>query len=193
MTMTGHCVCGAVRYRTDAEPTLTANCHCTDCQRQTGSAFSILVAVPREALHIHGELATHVTIGTDTELEVKRQFGPRCGSPIVSLPDMTPDLAFTKAGTLDNAADLVPEWTCGATPRSAGWRWTRSAGVSRAACRSSSSDSGRVVVRAGREIIPSRRPSAASSSKRRSLIGRASTSSPWGQAAGDPRAPTRAA
>jgi hypothetical protein len=109
MTMTGHCLCGAVRYHVDTEPTITANCHCTDCQRQTGSAFSILVAVPREALHIEGELATHVTVGTDTELEVKRQFCPRCGSPIVSLPDMTPDLAYIKAGTLDNAADLVPE------------------------------------------------------------------------------------
>ena len=105
----GGCACGALRYRLAAEPLFIHCCHCLDCQRQTGSAFSILVAVPREALHIEGELATHVTVGTDTGLEVKRQFCPRCGSPIVSLPDMTPDLAYIKAGTLDNAADLVPE------------------------------------------------------------------------------------
>src|SRR3954471_22154147 len=27
MTMTGHCLCGAVRYYVDTEPTITANCH----------------------------------------------------------------------------------------------------------------------------------------------------------------------
>ena len=107
--MTGHCLCGAITYRVDVEPMITANCHCRDCQRQTGTAFSVLVAVPRASLHIDGDIATHTTVGTDTHLNVRRQFCSNCGSPIVSLPDMTPDLAFIKAGTLDDTTMLVPE------------------------------------------------------------------------------------
>lgn len=117
--MTGHCLCGGVRYSADVEPMITANCHCRDCQRQTGTAFSTLVAVPREALQIDGEIATYVTVGTDSQMEVKRLFCPNCGSPIVSLPDMTPELAFVKAGTLDDVNELMPEmdvWCDSALP-----------------------------------------------------------------------------
>ena len=31
----GGCLCGAVRYTSEAEPALTAVCHCPDCQKQT--------------------------------------------------------------------------------------------------------------------------------------------------------------
>ena len=54
----GGCLCGNVRYRSDAEPVMTAVCHCSHCQRQTSSAFSILAAVPKGALHIEGEPLT---------------------------------------------------------------------------------------------------------------------------------------
>ena len=41
MTFTGACRCGATRYEL-AVDSLTAIycCHCTDCQRWSGSAFS---------------------------------------------------------------------------------------------------------------------------------------------------------
>ena len=45
------CLCGNVRYRVDAEPVMTAVCHCAHCQKQTGTSFSILVAVPAGNLH----------------------------------------------------------------------------------------------------------------------------------------------
>jgi len=45
----GGCLCGAVRYESEAEPVLTAVCHCRDCQKQTSSAFSVLVALPKAA------------------------------------------------------------------------------------------------------------------------------------------------
>src|SRR5216117_2499908 len=35
----GRCACGKVRYRLLAEPMRVHCCHCTDCQRHTGSAF----------------------------------------------------------------------------------------------------------------------------------------------------------
>jgi hypothetical protein len=116
----GSCMCGAVTYTSDAEPVMTAICHCTDCQKQGGAAFSINVGIPRDSLRIEGDsLATHITIGTDHKMPTKRQFCSKCGSPIVSLPDPMPDLAFIKAGTLNDRSWLQPTlqvWSDSAQP-----------------------------------------------------------------------------
>ena len=84
-------------------------CHCDDCQRQTGSTFSILVGVPRAALHVDGDtLATHVTVGTDTGEERQRQFCSKCGSPVFTLLAEHPEVTFIKAGTLNDRSSLSP-------------------------------------------------------------------------------------
>ena len=44
----GGCLCGSVRYTSEAEPALVAVCHCATCQKYTGSAFSLNVGVPSE-------------------------------------------------------------------------------------------------------------------------------------------------
>lgn len=43
---TGGCACGAIRYECSAEPLMSLNCHCRDCQRATGSAYNTVVGVP---------------------------------------------------------------------------------------------------------------------------------------------------
>ena len=45
----GGCLCGQVRYSGTAEPMFTGVCHCKDCQRETGTAFNIVIAVPQAA------------------------------------------------------------------------------------------------------------------------------------------------
>ena len=52
--LTGRCLCGSVTYSADADPIVQAVCHCTNCQRQTGTAFSVVVGVPRAALTVEG-------------------------------------------------------------------------------------------------------------------------------------------
>jgi hypothetical protein len=37
----GGCLCGAIRFRATAPPVRTTICHCTFCQRLTGSAFLV--------------------------------------------------------------------------------------------------------------------------------------------------------
>ena len=104
----GRCLCGAVTYTSQAEPAFTAVCHCRDCQRQTGTAFSVIVGVPAESFELKGELSEHVTIGEDHGLETKRRFCPACGSPVMSEADAMPDVVFIKAGTLDDPSWVAP-------------------------------------------------------------------------------------
>ncbi len=48
----GGCACGAIRYECNAESITMFNCHCRDCQRASGSAFSAVVYVPAKAVKI---------------------------------------------------------------------------------------------------------------------------------------------
>jgi hypothetical protein len=108
-SLSGHCLCGAVSYRCDAEPVVTALCHCDDCQHQTGTTFSIVVVVPSQALEIEGEsLATYETVGRESGAQRERKFCSNCGSPIATLMADMPDLAVLKAGTLDDRSWLQP-------------------------------------------------------------------------------------
>ena len=115
----GGCLCGNVRYRSDAEPVMTAVCHCSHCQKQTSSSFSILVGVPKGTLHIEGEpLAAYETQGESGQ-PIIRKFCPNCGSPVVSDVTVTPDLVWIKAGTLDDTSWLQPQvhwWRDSAQP-----------------------------------------------------------------------------
>ena len=118
-SLDGACLCGQVTYSCDADPVATAVCHCTECQRQTGTSFSVVVAVPREALHVSGDsISSYKTVGTDSEVEVDRRFCSACGSPIVSVPAEGP-LVFIKAGTLNDRSWLEPQlavWCDSAQP-----------------------------------------------------------------------------
>jgi hypothetical protein len=44
--MTGGCLCGNLLYAADTEPIFSAVCRCKSCEKQTGTAFRIVVAVP---------------------------------------------------------------------------------------------------------------------------------------------------
>jgi hypothetical protein len=106
----GRCLCGAVSYSSEAEPAFTAICHCTTCQRQTGTAFSIVVGVPKAELDLTGDtLSTFTTVGEDHGRDTQRQFCSACGSPVVTLSEGMPDVAILKAGTLDDTSWLEPQ------------------------------------------------------------------------------------
>ena len=89
----GGCLCGSVRYESEAEPVLTALCHCRHCQKQTSSAFSILLALPKGSLRTEGQaLAAFEDVGDESGLPVIRRFCPQCGSAIMTEIAATPDL-----------------------------------------------------------------------------------------------------
>jgi hypothetical protein len=111
----GGCLCGQVRYKLSENPVKTVVCHCRNCQKQAGSAFSVVSFYPRDSLQLEGELRTYEDKGTSGQT-VYRRFCGNCGSPVVTDTDDAPEmgLIFIKAGTLDDVDDLQPSvhvWT----------------------------------------------------------------------------------
>ena len=103
----GGCMCGKVRYSGEAEPIFQGVCHCTTCQKLTGSSFSVVVAVPTPALKIEGETKTFDTKG-DSGNGIHFVFCPNCGSPVTDAADIMPNVTMIRAGTLDDTSWLKP-------------------------------------------------------------------------------------
>src|SRR4051794_18779645 len=109
-TITGRCMCGSVSYSTRAEPGLAVVCHCTDCQKQTGSTYTVVIGFPKDQLTIEGDtLGTYSTMGEDHKTPTVRNFCSACGSPIVTFSSQYDDHAFIKVGTLDDPSWVEPK------------------------------------------------------------------------------------
>ena len=103
----GGCLCGKVRYSATGDPVFVGVCHCTDCQKFTGSAFAIVVALPKSALAIQGPVSTFDKTG-DTGKATHRSFCPQCGSSVFDSADVMPDVVMIEAGTLDDSSWVKP-------------------------------------------------------------------------------------
>lgn len=103
----GGCLCGQVTYTLSQPPLFTAICHCTHCQKQSGSAFSVNQVVRRDDLSIVGEMASFEDRG-DSGGVIHRRFCQTCGSPIVTEPVDNPDISYLKAGTLNDKSGIGP-------------------------------------------------------------------------------------
>lgn len=114
---TGRCQCEEIAYRVTGESLALFICHCTDCQRQSASAFGMALWVTHSAVTLlSGELKTWTRL-TPSGREMHCQFCPTCGSRIFhSLTDQ-PEIISIKPGTLDDVQQLEP----------VGHIWTQSA------------------------------------------------------------------
>lgn len=107
MKITGGCLCGAIRYTAEADPTSATVCHCTDCQRFTGSAFATLVRVDKDALTLDGTMKTFSSIGGSGN-SILRHFCPECGSSIAEEPGTRPGVVILNVGTFDAPSIAKP-------------------------------------------------------------------------------------
>jgi len=100
MEIKGGCLCGAVRYTAEFDPTSATVCHCRDCQKFTGSAFAALVRATKEAVTIEGTLKTFSSIGGSGN-PILRHFCPECGSSIAEEPGTRPGIIILNVGAGD--------------------------------------------------------------------------------------------
>ena len=105
--LTGRCLCGTVRYRITAPPTMMVFCHCTHCRAASGSSFATNVLVAPKDFEI---VAGGEQLGTFESRPGKlRHFCTRCGSPIYNRLADGSGLLPVRAGTLDQDPGLRPE------------------------------------------------------------------------------------
>jgi hypothetical protein len=105
--ITGGCLCGKVRFVANAEPAFVGVCHCRSCQRNSGSAFAVVMGFPSAAVSIQGELKTY-TDTADSGKHLFRRFCPECGSSISSEAEVMPGMIMLKAGSMDDSSVVKP-------------------------------------------------------------------------------------
>lgn len=106
---TGGCLCGAIRYECSAEPEFSLQCHCRDCQRQSGSAYVAAVRMPAAEFRItKGEPRRYVT-KADSGNDITRVFCPDCGSPLYVQVASRPDLVGIRVTSFDDPSWFRPE------------------------------------------------------------------------------------
>jgi hypothetical protein len=104
---TGGCQCGSVRYVVTAEPIRLVACHCKECQRQSGSAFALSMAVKKDSLTVTGPTKQFTRLA-DSGNQVTGVFCPDCGVRIYHAPSAAPNVLGLKPGTLDDTSWLRP-------------------------------------------------------------------------------------
>ena len=103
-TQTGSCLCGKVHYNfLQAKVISSHHCHCSDCQKSTGSGKATIVMVPDAALDVEGNLKFFTVTGT-ADSHISRGFCSDCGSPVISFVEENSGIKFIKAGTLDDSS-----------------------------------------------------------------------------------------
>ena len=108
LPFSGGCACGAIRYECSAEPLVSSNCHCRECQHASGSAFSANLIVPAAAFTVtKGEPTFYQVAGASGQL-VSRGFCSVCGSPLFARAAALPDIVVIKVGSLDDPSEYRP-------------------------------------------------------------------------------------
>ncbi len=103
----GGCLCGDVRYEAAGHVVFSGNCHCRDCQRTSGGAYTPALLVPESSITISGEV-TYYESTADSGRKVSRGFCPKCGSQLFAKLEMLPDIIGLRAGTLDDPSLFNP-------------------------------------------------------------------------------------
>ena len=106
-SITGGCLCGALRYEASAEPVYAGLCYCGDCRRASGSGFIPFMGFRAADLTITGATrqshATAIHGGTAT-----RNHCAECGSLVFGGVHGESDEHTIYAGSLDDPSRFVP-------------------------------------------------------------------------------------
>jgi hypothetical protein len=110
----GGCQCGEVRYAITCEPTVIYACHCTECQRQSGSAFAMTAVIPAEHFALTQGTPKSFRRTGDSGRTMECWFCPTCGTRLYHAPANLAQNVNIKPGTLDDTSWVVPNahmWT----------------------------------------------------------------------------------
>lgn len=104
------CRCGSLRAECAEEPLRVSVCHCLECQRRTGSAFSAQARFPSESVNVEGEFRTFART-SDSGGSLTYQFCPNCGSTVVYRIDAWPEVVAIPLGAFGEAEFPAPVYS----------------------------------------------------------------------------------
>lgn len=105
----GGCACGQVRYRLLTPPMIVHCCHCTDCQRQTGSAFVLNAVIETARVERVSGQTNLIALPTESGLPHRVARCALCGTAVWSHYGGRLLDCFVRAGTLDRPSSLPPD------------------------------------------------------------------------------------
>ncbi|WP_164938749.1 GFA family protein [Bradyrhizobium guangdongense] len=106
--LTGGCACEKVRYECTDVPIVQLMCHCRDCQRSSGTAFSAFIMMASDRFrYLKSEPAFFETVAESGRL-FRRGFCNHCGSQISAHWPTRPHLLLLTVGSLDDPSKFEP-------------------------------------------------------------------------------------
>jgi hypothetical protein len=106
LPLTGGCLCGRVRYEVSAPPLAVGYCHCTRCQRRTGTAASAQARLAPGSFRItQGEELVRAYTPPDG---FPKCFCSSCGGALWSTNPEDGRVASVRLGTFDGDPGLRP-------------------------------------------------------------------------------------
>lgn len=104
----GGCLCGDVRFEVTAPFSTSGYCHCTHCQRRTGTASSVSARVPQAGFRfLQGEQKVR---SFTPPAGMPKLFCPRCGSALFSGDPQHDEEVAIRMGTLDRDPAIRPRY-----------------------------------------------------------------------------------
>jgi len=108
VTLTGGCLCGAVRYEWRGTEVSASYCHCPDCRKATGGPYTVGVGVEAAGLTLGSGRPKGYTKTADSGNRITREFCPECGSPLFTRAEVCPEKVWIKAGSVDEPQRVHP-------------------------------------------------------------------------------------
>ena len=105
--LVGGCACGFVRYKVTGQPLSVHACHCTDCQKLSGSAFGLSMVLRRTDINLT-DGALEINSFESSAVFMHRHHCPKCGVAIWFSSPEYEDIIALKPGTLDDTSSLKP-------------------------------------------------------------------------------------
>ena len=108
--MKGGCTCRAVRYRMRSKPLFVHCCHCTWCQRETGTAFALNAMIEADRVELLQGEPEIVDTPSNSGKGQKIARCPKCRVALWSNYAGAGDaVRFVRVGTLDEAGRFPPD------------------------------------------------------------------------------------
>jgi hypothetical protein len=108
LPLTGGCLCGGVRFEVTEPPVSASYCHCTRCQRRTGTAAAVSARLAPGSLRLlAGEELVRSYV---PDAGFAKEYCSACGGALWSRDPQNPDVISVRMGAFDADPGIRPSY-----------------------------------------------------------------------------------